>query len=100
MGSALVRQPASMAWELRAAWAVGTRIALSLDERCRSPRMEGHIQSVSPTGAFVVMASTHVPVEAILAVHRPSRLGDSDHAQGKAWRGRRRLVAPQSEVLL
>ncbi len=77
----LVRPTNAIAWELRTAWAQNLRVSLSLDERCQPRRLEGKLTRVAPTGAFAVIAGFHVPTDAILAVHRPSRLGDStvDH---------------------
>jgi len=86
----IVRPPSSIAWELRAAWAVGRRVACSLD-RCDIPRIEGIVQSVSSTDAFVIVAGMHVPLDRVLAVHHPSRLGDSDGVG--PWRGPRRVDA-------
>lgn len=73
----LVRPTSEIGWELRGSWAAGKRVAVSLDERCRPRRLEGKIQRVAPSGAFAVIEGFHVPMDAILAVHNPSRLGDS-----------------------
>jgi hypothetical protein len=86
-----------MAWELRGAWATGARVALSLDHRCRWRRVEGHVRAVSATGASVTVNGWRVPLEAVLAVHKPSRLGDST-ARAGGWFGRR-YEPPQAEEL-
>lgn len=96
--TALVLPDAAKAWELRAAWATGKRVALSLDESCDRQRVEGHVTRVAGSGAFVVVRGLHIPVERVLAVHSPSRLGDST-ARGDGWHGRPRLVHPQGEQL-
>lgn len=101
MSAALVRRPSSMAWELRTAWASGRRVALSL-ERCCVDRVEGHVQRIAATGAFVTIASVQYPLERVLAVHSPSRLGDTDYEEdsGKRWHRRGRRREPQRERLL
>ncbi len=86
-GTALTRPVAAIAWELRSAWATGRRVSLSLEQRA-GDRLEGHVQRVAATGAFVVLAGVHVPLEAVLAVHHPSRLGDSTAGDRERWRGR------------
>jgi hypothetical protein len=73
----LVRPTSAVSWELRGAWAARKRVSLSLDERCTPRRLEGKVQRVATTGAFAVVEGFHVPMDAILAVHNPSRLGDS-----------------------
>lgn len=93
MSAELVRPVASMLWELRGAWATGKRVALSLDDRCDPPRVEGWVSRVAATGTFVQVAGWHVPADAILAVHLPSRLGDSDHERG-TWHGPIRRLQP------
>lgn len=73
-GVALVRRADAMLDELRAAWASGRRVALTVaGER----RLEGHVRHVSSTGAFVDIGKRRVMAGDLLAVHRPSRLGDS-----------------------
>lgn len=98
MTAALVRPIPSMMWELRTAWASGRRVALSLDPRCDRPRVEGHVRSVSPTDGWVKIGAAHFPADAILAVHLPSRLGDSTARRGP-WHGIARRVVPQAEAL-
>lgn len=95
--TALVRSVRSVAWECRTAWAAGWRVALSLDERCTPRRVEGHVRAVSPTDASVDVAGLSIPLDAVLAVHRPSRLGDSTW-RGGAWAARR-YEPPQREEL-
>jgi hypothetical protein len=93
----LVLPQSSIAWELRSAWATGRRVALSL-QGCSVGRLEGFVQRVAATDALVRVAGYDVPLVAVLAVHYPSRLGDSSH-EGGPWRGRARLVQPQRERL-
>lgn len=89
MSLALVRPVSAIAWDLRAAWATGRRVSVSL-ERADMERVEGHVFAVSPTDATVTIAGWLVPLDRVLAVHRPSRLGDSTVAAGEPWRGRAR----------
>lgn len=88
MGVALVRSIGSMAWELRAAWASGRRVALTIDG---ASRVEGHVQAVSATDATVKVAGVLIPLGLVLAVHVPSRLGDST-VRGGRWAGDPRRV--------
>jgi hypothetical protein len=83
---ALVRPLSSIAWELRSAWALGRRISVTIE--ADEPRLEGVVRSVAATGAYVVVAGTHVPLERVLAVHRPSRLGDSTASVDDRFDGR------------
>lgn len=64
-----------LVWELRAAWANGRRVALTL-EHCDVDRVEGVVTRVSATGATAVVGGTLVPLDRALAIHWPSRLGD------------------------
>lgn len=75
----------------------GSALALSLNSRCDRPRIEGHVTGVAATDAYVRIGGLHVPLDAVLAVHRPSRLGDST-ARGGAWHGPR-YEPPQVEEL-
>lgn len=84
-GMALIRPVGGTLWDLRAAWATGRRIAVTL-ERADVDRVEGHISTVSATGAAVTVAGLRVPTDRILAVHYPSRLGDSTARDGD-WAG-------------
>jgi hypothetical protein len=94
---ALIRPVASTMWELRAAWASGRRVVVSLDARCVVARIEGWVRGVSATDAWVRVQGWRVPADAILAVHHPSRLGDS--TARSAWHGPVRRVLPQEETL-
>jgi hypothetical protein len=80
----LVRPSSSMLWELRGCWATGRRVALSLDADVR--RAEGHVTAVAATDAYVKVGDLMVPTDRILAVHLPSRLGDST-ARGGDFHG-------------
>lgn len=88
---ALVRPVSAVAWELRRAWASGRRVVVSL-ERADMDRVEGHVQRVSPTAASVTIAGLLVPLDRVLAVHWPARLGDSTVREDERWRGRARRV--------
>lgn len=97
-GTDLIRPLSSVAWELRAAWATGRRVAATVDG---GDRLEGHVQRVAATGAFCVISGRHAPLDRVLAIHRPSRLGDSTVAEGERWRGqvpRRRPPAGQQQL--
>jgi hypothetical protein len=93
----LIRPVSSIAWEMRSAWASGRRVVLTL-ECCDRTRLEGHVQRVAATDAYVQVRGLRVPLDRVLAVHLPSRLGDSTF-RGGAWSGRVRRVEPQSEQL-
>lgn len=84
---ALVRSVRSIAWELRSAWATGHRVSLTIAGDVH--RVEGHVCAVSATDAYAVVNGLHVPLESVLAVHRPSRLGDSTYREGSIspWTG-------------
>lgn len=84
-GVALVRPVNSIAWELRGAWAGGRRVSLSIDADVE--RVEGHVSKVTASGAFAVVAGLHVPLDRVLAVHLPSRLGDAVLPPGERWFG-------------
>jgi hypothetical protein len=73
---ALVRPLGAIAWELRSAWALGRRISVTI-AHADEDRLEGTVRAVSASDAYAVVAGRHVPLERVLAVHRPSRLGDS-----------------------
>src|SRR5688500_3207231 len=90
-GAALVRPLLATAWELRGARASGLRVAVTL-ERADVDRVEGHVFTVSPTDATVTIAGLLIPLDRVLAVHLPSRLGDSTIAEGTTWRGRARRM--------
>jgi hypothetical protein len=89
----LVRATSAIMWDLRSAWAAGWRVSVSLDGAAEFQRLEGHVQRVSATDAYVVIAGWHVPAHVILAVHRPTRLGDSTARDG-SWHGPRLLELP------
>ncbi len=91
-GAALIRPAAAIAWEIRAAWATGRRVAVTL-ERADVDRIEGHVRSVFATGSAAMIAGWLVPLDRVLAVHLPSRLGDSEGCVG-AWHGPARRVEP------
>lgn len=81
-GTALVRRTDVILWELRRLCISGKRVALSLtDEAGR--RAEGHVTTVSPTGATVTISGLMISAEQILAVHNPSLLGDSTWHTGR-----------------
>jgi hypothetical protein len=65
------RPRGSISWELRAKWATREEVVLSLSERCNPKRLEGTVDRVAPSGAFVIVAGWHVPMEDVLAVHTP-----------------------------
>lgn len=76
MSYELDRDEQAYAWELRAAWALGRVLVLSLDERCVIPRVRGTVCRVATTGAFVLMDDgrgdpVHVPCALIRAIRRP-----------------------------
>lgn len=81
---ALERPVSAVAWDLRAAWAAGWRVSVTVDAVDRQ-RIEGHVTRVSPSSAFAIIARLHVPLGRVLAVHRPSLLGDSTWRSGE-WR--------------
>ncbi len=89
--TALVRPVSTTLWELRTAWAKGRRVAVTL-ERADVDRLEGHVSRVSATGATVAIAGVDVPADRVLAVHLPSRLGDSTVGSDERWHGRARRV--------
>lgn len=69
----VVRPVSAVAWELRGAWARTPRrpVVLSLSERCTPRRLEGRVEKVAATNAFAIVDGCHVPLEDVLAVHRP-----------------------------
>src|SRR3954452_22250813 len=68
------------------AWALGRRVSVTI-ENADENRLEGAVRVVAGSGAYAVVAGLHVPLERVLAVHRPSRLGDSTVKGGEPWRG-------------
>lgn len=95
-GMALIRPVSAKAWDLRSAWAAGWRTSVRLDLFDRD-RIEGVVTRVAATDAFVRIGGLTVPLDRVLSVHNPSRLGDS--RAGKFWNGTARRVAPQDEQL-
>jgi hypothetical protein len=67
----LERPADSITWELRGKWARQEAVVLTLSEHCNPRRLEGLVDHVATTGAFVVVDGWHVPTEHVLAVHRP-----------------------------
>lgn len=81
-GFVLQRPVSILGWELRGALASGRLVRLVrlvLDHRCDGVRvnetgdriLEGRVQRVAATDAYCVVQGRHVPLDAILAVHRP-----------------------------
>lgn len=70
-GKEVQREESAIAWELRSAWAVHRRVVLTLSPRCVIDRVEGLVEQVAVTGAFVVLDGWHIPTIDVLAVHRP-----------------------------
>ena len=64
----------------------GLRVSLTIEGDVL--RVEGLVEHVSPTAATATVSGLLVPLERVLAVYRPSRLGDSTHAEGEPWRGK------------
>jgi hypothetical protein len=67
----LERPEQATVWELRTAWAKGRRVVLTLSDRCMIQRIEGTVERVAVTGAFVLIEGWHVPVAEILGVASP-----------------------------
>lgn len=65
------RDRQAILWELRAAWASRKVVVLSLSPRCVVRRVEGTVDRVAATGAYVIADGWHIPEEDILAVHKP-----------------------------
>src|SRR5205807_9154575 len=93
----LIRPTSAKAWELRRAWATGQRVSCTLDADIE--RVEGFVSTVAASDAYFVLGGLHVPLERVLAVHLPSRLGDSSVAAGEPWRSSPRQPEPQRERL-
>lgn len=104
-GRALIRYVGSIATDLRRAWASGQRVSLTIEGEY--DRIEGWVKHVSATDAFVVISARnldkrsnwHVPLHRVLAVHNPSRLGDSTVLSTEQWNGTPLRVVPQAEEL-
>jgi hypothetical protein len=99
MSMALIRPTRAVAWELRAAWATGRRVALTL-ERADVPRLEGIVSAVAATDASARVAGLRVPLDRVLAVHLPSRLGDSTVRSGPFHGAGRLPTRPGQEAML
>lgn len=77
-GFVLQRPVSVLGWELRGALASGRIVRLVLDGRCDGVLvnewgdriLEGRVQRVAATDAYCVVQGRHVPLDAILAVHR------------------------------
>ena len=96
-GTALIRPLDAKLAELRRAWVSGRRVAVSV---AGGRRVEGHVATVAPTETFVDIAGTRITSESILAVHSPSRLGDSTFDEQGDWHGDGQdLWRPQPEQL-
>lgn len=65
------RPEAATAFELRTAWAKAKPVVLTLSDRCIVDRIEGKVEHVAVTGAFVLIDGWHVPIVDVLAIHRP-----------------------------
>jgi hypothetical protein len=76
----LQRSEHAMAWELRTAWALGRPVVLTLTERCIVRRIEGRVERVAVTGAFVVLEGWHVPLLDVLSVRSPHHAQRSEAA--------------------
>ena len=95
-GTGLTRTTSAKAWDLRAAWGAGWRVTARTDIE-GSERLEGIVTRVAATGAYARIAGHAVPLDRVLSVHNPSRLGDS--RAGKRWGGTARQRLPQEEQL-
>jgi hypothetical protein len=95
-GIALVRPVSAKAWDLRAAWGAGWRVSVLTDiPGCG--RLEGIVTRVAATDAYAQIAGRLVPLDRVLSVHSPSRLGDS--TAGARWSGPPLQHVPQLEQL-
>lgn len=66
-----VRDEHRLAYEMRAHWALRRPVVLTLSDRCVVQRVEGTVEQVAVTGAFVVVDGWHVPLQDILSVRTP-----------------------------
>jgi hypothetical protein len=94
----LIRPLNSIFWELRRFWASGKRVSLTLTEAAGN-RVEGQVQRVSATGAWVRVNGLLIRAEDILAVHSPLLMGEDSTWRGGAWHFESRRVIPQAEEL-
>jgi len=93
-GLALERRRSGVLWDLRTAWATNRWISVTLD-LADCPRLEGTVGHVAASGAHATIAGRHVPIAYILAVHSPSRLGDSTQGHRPGHRRRRPAALEQ-----
>lgn len=97
-GMELIRPTSAKAWDLRASWAAGWRVSVTLEAPpCDRPRIEGIVSAVSATGARARIRGLWFPLDYVLAVHKPSRLGDS--TARTTWGGHPRRIVLQAEEL-
>jgi hypothetical protein len=94
----LIRLTDAILWELRRFWASGKRVALSLTE-AGGRRLEGQVEGVSATGAWVKVNGVRVRPEDILAIHRPVIMGEDSTWRGGDWHFTPLRVVPQAEEL-
>jgi hypothetical protein len=79
MTGGLERPVSSLGWDLRTAMALGREIRVVLSGRCDGVRvaedgsrvLQGRVQRVSPTNAHMTIQGVMVPLDEVLAVHRP-----------------------------
>jgi hypothetical protein len=94
--TAMTRPQATIAWELRGHWAAHRRVALTLSDRCIQKRIEGHVDRIATTDAFVVVDGWHVPLQDVLAVYKTAKATrvpqDAGHKLSRPQPGR--LPAP------
>jgi hypothetical protein len=69
--STLERSEQAIAWQLRGDWMAHRKVVLILTDRCMIRRVEGLIERVSVTGAFVICDGWHIPTVDILGIVRP-----------------------------
>lgn len=67
----LARSEQGIAWDLRARWAAHKPVVLTLSDRCMVKRVEGIIEYVAVTGAFVIVDGWHIPCVDVLGVTAP-----------------------------
>lgn len=67
----LERPEQATVWDLRTAWAKNRRVVLTLSDRCMIRRIEGTVEQVAVTGAFVLISGWHVPCADILGISFP-----------------------------
>lgn len=72
----LAARESAAAWELRAAWAARREVVVALDPSLAAlPRVQGYVESVSPTSAYAVIrdrdGACHVPLTIVLSIREP-----------------------------